>query len=178
MNTAERVSLSCADTAKLLRKELKTAFPHVKFSIRSSVYSGGASIRVNWVDGPFIEDVEKFAKRYEGATFDGQIDLKEYKEDTLMSFNGQDMPVLVSFGSDYVFCDRDLSPEYIAQLSVEAQKVLDMNASTNGKVFAYDERMTDGDYLATDYGTITHPYAYGSNIVRFLSNHIAPKGDK
>lgn len=174
MATIERKSLSCADTAKLIRKELKSVFPDVKFSVRSSVYSGGASIRVNWTDGPFITEVERIAKRYEGASFDGSIDLKSYNEDTLMAFNDKELPILVSFGSDYVFCDRDLSPTYIQQLSVEAQKVLDMNSATAGKVFAYDERMTDNDYLATDYGTITLPFAYGSNIVRFLSYHIKP----
>lgn len=175
MDTTERKSLTCADTARLMRKELKTVFPSVRFSVRSSVYANGASITVSWIDGPFVEQVEKVCKRYEGASFDGTIDLKEYKPDTLMAFEGEDMPVLVSFGSDFVFCNRELSPAYIAQLSIEAQKVLDMNTATAGKVFAYDERMTDGDYLATDYGTITHPYAYGANIVRFLSNHIAPK---
>ena len=55
----ERKSLSCADTAKLIRADLKTNYPNVKFSVRSSVYSGGASIRVSWVDGCFVEDVER-----------------------------------------------------------------------------------------------------------------------
>lgn len=175
METQKRKSLSCAETAKLLRAELKSAFPSIKFSVKSSTYSGGASIRVGWTDGAFTSEVEKVAKKYEGATFDGTIDLKEYKADTLMSFKGSTMPVLVSFGSDFVFCDRELSPTYVEQLSKEAQKVLNMNKTTAGKTFALDERMTDGEYLVTDYGVINHPYAYGWNIVRFLSNHIAPK---
>lgn len=175
MNTQERKSLTCAETAKLLRAELKTAFPGIKFSVKSSTYSGGASIRVGWTDGAFTSEVEKVTKKYEGATFDGTIDLKEYKADTLMAFNGSDMPVLVSFGSDYVFTDRELSPAYVEQLSKEAQKVLDSHQATAGKTFALDERMTDGEYLVTDYGVINHPYAYGWNIVRFLANHIAPE---
>ena len=39
--------LTCAETAKLVRKALKEAFPDVKFSVRSNVYSGGASLSVN-----------------------------------------------------------------------------------------------------------------------------------
>lgn len=38
-----RKYLSCAETAKLLRQALKESFPGVKFSVRSSVYSGGAN---------------------------------------------------------------------------------------------------------------------------------------
>lgn len=45
-----REYISCADTAKLIRQAIKEAFPGVKFSVRSSVYSGGASITVEWLD--------------------------------------------------------------------------------------------------------------------------------
>ena len=37
-----------ADTAKLIRKALKASHPATKFSVRTSVYSGGASIRIAW----------------------------------------------------------------------------------------------------------------------------------
>lgn len=33
--------ISCKDTAVMMRKALKEAFPGVKFSVRSDVYSGG-----------------------------------------------------------------------------------------------------------------------------------------
>ena len=49
--------LSCAETAKLVRAALKKAFPGVKFSVKSSVYSMGASIRVGWTDGPVTKAV-------------------------------------------------------------------------------------------------------------------------
>jgi hypothetical protein len=168
----ERKSLSCADTAKLIRADLKTNYPHVKFSVRSSVYSGGASIRVSWVDGPFIDDVERIAKRYEGASFDGSIDLKSYKPDTLMAFAGSETPVLVSFGSDYVFTDRELSPAYIEQLSAEAQKVLDLNQETAGQIFNYSD-FYSRESLASDFGVIPYPVS-GYSLVRYLSRHIAP----
>jgi hypothetical protein len=46
-----REYISTTDTAKLARKMLKTAFPSVKFSVTSSSYSGGSSIRIKWLDG-------------------------------------------------------------------------------------------------------------------------------
>lgn len=173
----ERKYISCADTAKLLRSALKAQFPSVKFSVRSNTYSGGASIDVNWIDGPFASDVDKIAKRYAGATFDGMIDLKEYHDD-LVYFEGDDMPTPVHYGADFVFTRRELSPAYIAKLSVEAQKILDANEITAGRVFAYDEMMTKtGEYLATGYGRVIEPHAYGSNIVYMLSQYI-PAGEK
>lgn len=122
--------LSCAETAKLLRAALKQAFPAVKFGVKSSVYSGGASIDVRWTDGPTAAKVERIAKQFEGADFDGMIDLKTYSEhwmtpDGCVHFahnpgtygNGGLQPEqiglpphpgaeLVRFAADYVFCHR------------------------------------------------------------------------
>jgi hypothetical protein len=100
---SDRRYISCADTAKLVREALKKAFPGVKFSVRSSTYSGGASIRVKWTDGPETKKVECVAGAFAGADFDGMIDLKSYHESDL---NGE----RVHFGADYVFCDRNYSP--------------------------------------------------------------------
>lgn len=68
--------LSCSETAKLVRKALKEAFPGQKFSVRSSTYSMGASIRVGWTDGPQTADVDKVVGCFAGSGFDGMIDLK------------------------------------------------------------------------------------------------------
>lgn len=67
--------LSCADTARLVRIALKAAFPSVKFSVTSKTYSGGASMRVRWVDGPTDRDVQSITGRFVGGGFDGSIDL-------------------------------------------------------------------------------------------------------
>lgn len=68
--------LTCAETAKLVRKALKEAFPGQKFSVRSSTYSMGASIRVGWTDGPQTADVDRVVGCFAGSGFDGMIDLK------------------------------------------------------------------------------------------------------
>ena len=68
--------LSCAETAKLVRAALKESFPGVKFSVKSSVYSGGASINIKYTDGPTYEQVKAVAGMFEGAYFDGMTDYK------------------------------------------------------------------------------------------------------
>jgi hypothetical protein len=77
MTTAtETRYLTCAETAQLLRPALVAAFPGVKFSVRSSTYSMGASICVSWTDGPRSWEVERSAHQFNGSGFDGMIDLK------------------------------------------------------------------------------------------------------
>lgn len=98
--------ISPADTAKLVRAALKAAFPTIKFSVRSRRYSGGASVDVSWMDGPTTREVELIAKRFEGATFDGMVDLKSNHDSTL---DGE----RVRFGADFVMCDRSFSPDFV-----------------------------------------------------------------
>jgi len=78
--TTQTRYLTAAETAKLLRPALAANFPGVKFSVRSDTYSMGASIRVHWTDGPRTWQVEKVARRFEGADFDGSIDLKTSRQ--------------------------------------------------------------------------------------------------
>jgi hypothetical protein len=108
--------LSPAETAKLVRKALRDAHPGVKFSVRTHTYAGGASVHVNWTDGPTAPQVEATAQRYAGATFDGMTDMKSY-HDTLLS--ADDGAEVVRFGADFVSCQRTLSDEYRAELEHE-----------------------------------------------------------
>ena len=92
-------SISAADTAKLVRKALKALWPAVKFSVRTSTYSGGASIDVGWTDGPTPKEVEAITSRFEGASFDGMIDLKTHHT---TEYQGE----RVHFMADYIFTNR------------------------------------------------------------------------
>lgn len=131
--------LSCAETAKLIRAALKKSFPTVKFSVRSSVYSGGASIDVSWVDGPTSGLVDGVAKSFAGGRFDGMIDMKIHVQHWLMPDgtitiasnpgtvgSAGSIPAerewmpdvnakLVSFGTDFVFTNRKLSEKFVRQ---------------------------------------------------------------
>lgn len=100
--------LTAADTAKLVRKALKEAFPDMKFSVRSHTYSGGASLTVAWTDGPNIKQVEAVTCRFQGSYFDGQID---YKGSIYHLVGG----VPVSFGADSIHCRRSFSDAAIEQ---------------------------------------------------------------
>jgi len=129
--TTSPVYLSCADTAKLIRKALKREFPGTKFSVRSD----HNSIRVRWIDGPTTAQVNPVAKAYEGGGFDGSIDLA-YTCETWLLPDGTAAPAyssgtegsrgsdpgyayappvpeaqLVQFGAKYIFTDRDDSRE-------------------------------------------------------------------
>jgi hypothetical protein len=126
--------LSCAATAKLVRAALKKAFPKTKFSVRSDVYAGGASIDVSWTDGPCTKAVEPVAQQFHGGKFDGMIDMATNHSSWLMpdgtaciasdpgtsgsmgvrSPKETPMPApeakLVHFGANFIFCQRKLTP--------------------------------------------------------------------
>jgi hypothetical protein len=85
-----------------VRQALKEAFPGVKFGVRSRTYSGGASMRVQWMDGPNAAQVEAVTGRFEASYFDGSID---YKGSIYHMMDGQQ----VSFGADSIHCTRDYS---------------------------------------------------------------------
>lgn len=94
--------ISVSDTAKLVRSTLKADFPNTKFSVRSSSYSGGASITVSWTDGPTERQVTELVGQYSGSTFDGMQDLRSYHTSVL---NGE----TVHYGADHVFGNRETS---------------------------------------------------------------------
>ena len=116
MTPATKRHLSPAETAKLVRQALKDAHPGVKFSVRSHTYAGGASVRVNWTDGPTEHEVKATTELYAGATFDGMTDMKSYHDALLTTEDGAEV---VSFGADFVSCQRTISDEFRTQLEEE-----------------------------------------------------------
>jgi hypothetical protein len=58
------------EAAKTLRTELSQTFPGARFCVNIERYSGGESIRVNWVDGPSSETVDAILKKYEDIDYD------------------------------------------------------------------------------------------------------------
>lgn len=131
---SEVLYLSCADTAKIIRCDLKKKFPNQKFSVRSDVYSMGASIDVRWENGVSLKAVEEVVKKYESSGFDGSIDLKYGKTHYLTkegeiilgySMGTQEnagyapsfrepMPEgarEVHLGADFIFCERKITEE-------------------------------------------------------------------
>ncbi len=118
--------LTVAQTAKLVRAALKREFPGVKFSVRSDRYAGGASIHVGWTDGPQTAAVDEVVQPYAGSSFDSMADMKTSNYAWLspdgtavIARDGEPVPEgarLVSFMADYVFTEREFSPEYRKEL--------------------------------------------------------------
>lgn len=98
--------ITSTETAKLIRKALKESFPGVKFSVRTSKYSGGSSINVSWTDGPNSAQVNAITEKFEGSYFDGMSD---YKGNNYHMMDGK----AVSFGADFIFTDRNYSDKLI-----------------------------------------------------------------
>jgi Large polyvalent protein associated domain 29 len=98
----QREYISCANTAKLVRSALAESFPGIKFSVRSSIYSGGASIDISWIDGPTSSQVKSVSDHFEGSYFDGMID---YKGCVYHTLDGQP----VRFGANFIFESREYS---------------------------------------------------------------------
>ena len=139
--------LSAAETAKLVRAALKRGFAGVRFSVRSHTYAGGASIAVEWTDGPTAKVVEAVTEQFAGGRFDGMIDMKisldhwllpdgtatiarnpgtEGSKGTIPA-ERQDRPHpearLVRFSADFIFCTRRHSPELVARV-LESRRAL------------------------------------------------------
>ncbi len=125
--------ISTTETAKLIRAQLKAAFPGQKFSVRSSKYAGGSSITVYWTDGPTTKQVDAVTGIFSGSRFDGMIDLKIHNRHwlnpdgtvSIAHYGGQgstlteefgDAPTpnskLVNISADHVFANREISPEW------------------------------------------------------------------
>lgn len=125
--------ISAADTAKLIRKQLKAKFAGVKFSVRTDSYAGGASIDVEWTDGPTARLVDAVVKPFAGGGFDGMIDMAYSVEAFLLAdgsacfaqttgtegsggtylrgkaFKPTPDAERVHFGANYVFTKRNVS---------------------------------------------------------------------
>lgn len=114
----QKVRETTAETAKRLRGTLKAAFPETKFSVRSRSYAGGSSIDIRWTDGPSTRQVDAVKYEFEGATFDGMIDLKSYKDPTLYAREDGTF-VEVRAGADYVLTHRDISQQWREQVAAE-----------------------------------------------------------
>lgn len=80
--------------AKNIRKELKRAFPGVKFSVRKERYG---TVRIAWDDTrASVEAVEDLVRKYKGGHFDGMEDIYVHRKNAWATVFG---------GSDFVFCN-------------------------------------------------------------------------
>lgn len=90
--------------AKNIRIQLAEAFPGIKFSIKTSRYSGGDSVNVKWTDGPNSDQVDEIIKRYQGGSFNSCEDIYEFSRDAFTDAFGD---------AKHVFAERSYSDKAI-----------------------------------------------------------------
>lgn len=107
-----------------LRKELRAAFPDVKFSIRYKTFSGGDEIRVSYIDGPKSDAVKAIASRYTYDSSGSNImtDYYDYQPTEFTQKYG---------GAKFVFIDREMSEETRKQYIAKAIELLPELANGN-----------------------------------------------
>lgn len=142
--------IDATESAKMIRRDLSAKYPGVRFAVRTSKYSGGASVTVSWTDGPTAREVDGIIQTYTGATFDGMQDLKEYHASDL---NGE----RVHYLCDFAFTQRELSPAFLERMTADISAKYGMDApavmvSASGSAYLdpYDYRQLPGD---ADYFT-------------------------
>lgn len=148
METMEirQTSLSCAETARELRKALKAEFPGIKFSVRSRTYSGGASIDVGWMDGPLQAAVQAVCDGFRNADFDGMQDMKVYRDATL--YAGEDGSFEeIRYGANYIFANRAVGAEREAAIEAELRAFV---AGRGGTIAEDGKIEIEGGFVALD----------------------------
>ncbi len=141
---AETLYISAVDTAKLVRKDLKAAFPGIKFSVRTDTYSMGASIDIHWQDGPTADEVQKVVARYEGSRFDGMTDYKENVYQT------DEQGRRVHYGSDYIHTHRHYSAAFLEPVARQVAKDWGIETFNLVDRRSWDDKWDDA-YIERDY---------------------------
>ena len=188
MTTTTRRSIGAVETAKLVRRALKDAFPGQKFSVRTDQYAGGASVRVRYTDGPAERRVKAVAGQFAGGGFDGMIDLAysvehwlrpdgrvmlahspgtEGSRGSVPEIDNRDLaPVipddaeLVHFGANFIFVDRDITDR--ADKAAEAEAWLRQNFHIDKGTTTQHDRL--GNYWVGDLANgLAHEREFGED---------------
>jgi hypothetical protein len=94
------------DVARLLRAELRSTFPGVKFSVRCSTGSASVWIDVSWSDGPTVSQVQDITTHFEGRSFNSATDSYDEHDTTLVVSHDGEMPVEVRYACDGILTHR------------------------------------------------------------------------
>ena len=108
-NNEPYVYMRAKTCAAIIKQFVKKNYPHLVCSATSDVYSGGSSVRVNvckkdgsQVDPIEFEKISEWKYILQGGTFNGMIDLYEYREDSPTTDNGTPLKYFPS----YVFIEN------------------------------------------------------------------------
>ena len=189
--------LTTAETAKLIRKDLKANFPGVKFSVRSR---RGSAINIDYTNGPAEVDVKAVAEKYEAARFDGMIDYQYHIDHWYNEATGEvciatnhgsavtggcyegeknDCPgegwECVSFGANYIFVTQSITSDHFK----EAVEMVAENTGHNDlpKLGAVKEDRTKAGWINNDAflgnGRDWHDARWLNNLIYETAREIA-----
>ena len=113
-----------ATAAQKIRKELKTNFPKIKFSVTSKIYTGGSSIHIDYNNGVPSSEIEKITNKYEYGHFNGMEDLYEY------SNVNDDLPQV-----KYIIIQRNITDDIKETIKKKLEKSFGIDFSNEKKVF-------------------------------------------
>jgi hypothetical protein len=122
--------ITTKEAAALLRKDLATTFPGVKFSVRKSTGTASAWISVSWTDGPTSRDVDAVKYRYQGRQFNGMTDGYDDLGTALISIDSTVMPEEFRYLVDGINTQRDFSPAVVEYSKAQARRYVDQVEGT------------------------------------------------
>lgn len=112
------VDLYPKETAVMIRKLLKGAFPACKFSVVTERGSMVSSVRVSWTDGPTVKRVESLIGCFEAGRFDGMTDSYDYNRDHFVEIDGTHYRPCCK----YVFTSRTISADLASRCIAQVAK--------------------------------------------------------
>jgi len=122
------VYVSATDTAKLLRAALKENFPSTKFSVRTTKYAGGASLDVNWSDGPTTPKVDAVVKDFEGTEPDASGD---FCDPIVQEKDGQ----RIQYGARHILTMRMITRARYDEIQAEVVAALQLDKAEYGRAY-------------------------------------------
>lgn len=104
--STEPRTFTAKETAALVRRALKAAFPAVKFAVRMGRGTASSWLAVSWTDGPTDARVRAAVARFEGRTFNGMTDGYDRNPDDVDAETGERRRYYV----DGITTSRTVSP--------------------------------------------------------------------
>lgn len=135
-----------------LRRQLKKAYPGVKFSVTMQGYD---SVSIIWTDGPTTAEIREIAGMYQAGSFDGMNDIYEYSRSPWTTVFG---------GSKYVSHARKHSVESLRTAVAAVCKdfgwaPVEVKTHSDGSAWVnlgdFDKDRVLNDYLAGRYQICT-----------------------
>tara|TARA_A100001515_G_scaffold135632_1_gene126731 strand:- start:204 stop:746 length:543 start_codon:yes stop_codon:yes gene_type:complete len=133
------IYMNAKSAASVIKQFVKQYFPDIKVWATSDVYSGGSSVRVNVSnkDGSSVhqnifEQISEWEYKLKGGSFNGMIDMYEYREDSPSTDNGTPLKYFPS----YIFIENKPkwdSVEYWYDKIVNLGEKLEDNITYMGK---------------------------------------------